>query len=356
MNHLIEYLLQFHKKHRVASHIMFWILVYGLGVFAGSPQTNPPLTPQQNIVWYGMIMLSKIPIGYWLVYVSFPQFFDKKQYLWAITLFFLAYYLNFCLVIIYKSWVYPLVRIYVVTGWEEYTITHFFADYFFLNLGVGASLVLIKLLLNRSEIEQNKLLLEKQRSEVELKLLKAQLNPHFLFNTLNNIYTLSLLKSPKTSESIARLSDILDYILCRCNVPFVPLGNEIKLIENYIALEKLRYNERLQVRFGTVIEKEVEIAPLILLTFVENAFKHGASEDSGSPIIEIDLRSNEQEISFKIANSINSNGGTPPLSSYGIGLQNLRQQLDLIYNNRYQLKTQIANQRFEVELTINGQK
>jgi sensor histidine kinase YesM len=164
---------------------------------------------------------------------------------------------------------------------------------------------------------------------------------------------LSLLNSPKTSESIARLSEILDYILYRCNVPKVPLAGEIKLIENYVALEKLRYDERLRVRFDKIIEKEVEIAPLLLLTLVENAFKHGASEDAGSPTIDIELCVNEQHIRFNISNSVKMSEETSRKTGSGIGLKNLRQQLDLIYGKNYGLETYSDVAKFEVELLIN---
>jgi LytS/YehU family sensor histidine kinase len=114
-------------------------------------------------------------------------------------------------------------------------------------------------------------------------MLKTQLNPHFLFNTLNNIYVLSLENSEKTQKSIEKLSKILDHVLFRCNTKYVSLSSEIELLENYIELEKLRYDDRLQINFNNHIEQDVKIAPLILLSLVENAFKHGAGEDSVSP-------------------------------------------------------------------------
>ena len=121
-------------------------------------------------------------------------------------------------------------------------------------------------------------LLEKKKTN-ELDALKNQLNPHFLFNTLNNLYVLALKKSDKTPEVIAKLSEILDYILYRCKNAFVPLKNEINLLHNYIALEKVRYNKRVDVTFNESIENNVQIAPLLLLTFLENAFKHGVSQE-----------------------------------------------------------------------------
>ena len=355
MNQLFQYITDFHQKHRVATHLLFWLLVYGLGIFTTATSEGQPLLNfKQNIVWHLMMMVSKIPFAYLVVYVTIPLFFDKKKYLLAIFLFFGVYYLNFCLSTSYKILVYPHFEMFVVNGIEEFSYKHFFRDYFFSNLGAGAAMVLVKLLLNRTEINHKALTLEKQKAEIELKLLKTQLNPHFLFNTLNNIYTLSLLNSPKTSESIARLSEILDYILYRCNVPKVPLKNEIKLIENYIALEKLRYDERLEVSFKKNIEKEVEIAPLILLTFVENAFKHGAGEDAGSPQIAIELFANESKLVFCIENTVKPSAKQTKSSDVGIGLKNLRQQLSLIYGEKYGLEIQQTGHHFKVVLTIQA--
>jgi len=120
--------------------------------------------------------------------------------------------------------------------------------------------------------------LEKEKLEAELKFLKAQINPHFLFNTLNNLYALTLKKSNKAPEIVLKLSSLLDYMLYECNAPFVSLDKEIQLIKNYISLEKLRYGNRLKIDFtveGNTSEKQ--IAPMLILPLVENCFKHGAS-------------------------------------------------------------------------------
>ena len=121
--------------------------------------------------------------------------------------------------------------------------------------------------------QQKYLKLNEQKKTAELTALKHQLNPHFLFNTLNNLYALALKKANETPEVIEKLSDILDYMLYRCNDTFVSLQKEIELIENYLSLEKVRYGKRVQITFEKSIDQDVKIAPLLLLTFIENAFK-----------------------------------------------------------------------------------
>ncbi len=187
--------------------------------------------------------------------------------------------------------------------------------------------------------QQKFLKLNEQKKTAELTALRNQLNPHFLFNTLNNLYSLALDKSDKTPEVIEKLSDILDYILYRCKNNYVHVQKEIDLIENYLALEKIRYDKRVSVSFDHVIEPETKIAPLLLLTFVENAFKHGVTQELGMAKIDISLTANSTSILFSIQNSKpntaiveKSNGDGEPL-----GLKNVMQQLELLYPNSHAL-------------------
>jgi len=158
------------------------------------------------------------------------------------------------------------------------------------------------------------------------------------------------MNSPITSGAIAGLSEILDYVLYKCNTPYVPLSGEIKLIENYLMLEKLRYDDRLRLSFDYNTGKEIGIAPLILLSLVENAFKHGASVDSGSPFISIHLSLKHNYISFKVANSFT---GEEEIAGKGIGLSNVRRQLELLYPSRYHVDIQRINNVYSVELEID---
>ncbi|PKG42283.1 hypothetical protein CXF67_11255 [Psychroflexus sp. MES1-P1E] len=183
-------------------------------------------------------------------------------------------------------------------------------------------------------------------------MLKAQLNPHFLFNTLNNIYVLSLENSPKTPKSIEKLSKILDHVLFRCNTKYVSLSSEIELLENYIELEKLRYDDRLQINFNNHIEQDGKIAPLILLSLVENAFKHGAGEDSVSPKIDIDFYNTDIQFKFIISNTI----AVEPdqIERTAIDLKNIKKQLNLTYPNRFELRINTLPKLFTVTVQIKN--
>jgi LytS/YehU family sensor histidine kinase len=236
------------------------------------------------------------------------------------------------------------------------TYTEIFTDlpkliyvYFFRIFSVAFVFMLLKLLKDQLAVQRRALFLEKQKVEAELKLLKTQLNPHFLFNTLNNIYALALMNSTVTAGAIGRLSEILDYILYRCDNMYVPLSGEIALLNNYIGLEKLRYDDRLKVNFKPHLEQDIEIAPLILLSIVENAFKHGAGNDIGEPVIDIELKTEHRCFAFTVSNSFQPK---TIASSSRIGLPNLKQQLELIYQGKHELAITQTEFLFMVKLTI----
>jgi LytS/YehU family sensor histidine kinase len=197
--------------------------------------------------------------------------------------------------------------------------------------------------------------LKEQKKTTELNLLKHQLNPHFLFNTLNNLYALALKKSDKTPEVIAKLSEILDYMLYQCKDKYVPINKEIELLENYIALEKVRYGNRVEVTFEKEIQINANIAPLVLLTFVENAFKHGISQEIKKGQIELYISATEKEIVFRLKNSKPNNTvrAQKHHNKKSIGMQNTEKQLDLLYGNKYVLEVNDKDLTYTLELKLH---
>lgn len=185
--------------------------------------------------------------------------------------------------------------------------------------------------------EQQKLLrLSEHKRTAELEALKNQLNPHFLFNTLNNIYALALKKSDETPIAIEKLSGILDYVVYRCNDSYVSLEDEFKLIEDYIALEKIRYRDRLNVSIENQISVPCKIAPLLLLTLIENACKHGAREELGQAKINILIETIGDGINIIVSNT-KPKTSTPISDEKCIGLDNLKKQLNLLYPESHNL-------------------
>jgi sensor histidine kinase YesM len=195
-----------------------------------------------------------------------------------------------------------------------------------------------------------KLRIEKQ--EAELNYLKSQTNPHFLFNTLNNIYSLARDKSDLAPESILRLSKILRYMLYEAGGQYVAIEQELKIINDYIALEKLRYDESLRVNFNHDIEDMKQaIPPLLLIPLVENAFKHGVSETRYQPFVNIHIAVNKRRLTLLVKNSTEPFAGTNKVVE-NIGLSNLRRQLELLYTD-YELSVEQGDAVFTASLKIN---
>lgn len=191
-----------------------------------------------------------------------------------------------------------------------------------------------------------------EKQEAELNYLKSQTNPHFLFNTLNNIYALARDKSDLAPESILRLSKILRFMLYETSESFISVGQELEIISDYIALEKLRYDESLRIDFAYEVEEEKQsLPPLLLIPLVENAFKHGASETSNESFVAIHLLVKEQQLVFTVKNAV-ENGQEGQIVKENIGLSNLRRQLELLYTDCDLAVTQ-TNGVFTAVLRIN---
>lgn len=200
--------------------------------------------------------------------------------------------------------------------------------------------------------EKEAIKLQKEKLETEMKLLKSQINPHFLFNTLNNIYALSIVKSESTPEILLKLSDMLRYILYECNADWVNLTNELTYIKNYIDLKRLKDSKGLNISLN--LEEgptRYHIAPMILIPFIENAFKHSNIENLKSGWIKIDLKFENQVLIFSVEN-------TQPETSFtkdqqgGIGLKNVKRQLELMYPDKHILIINDNLQKFSVVLKI----
>jgi hypothetical protein len=200
----------------------------------------------------------------------------------------------------------------------------------------------------KKTLENKFLQTQLQLKEQELRFLKMQIHPHFLFNTLNTLYGLSLKKSEKAPEMILKLSNLLDYILYQVDKPLVLLKDEINHIEDYISLEKSRFQDSLKIMFHkNIIDDKLEIAPMLLLPFVENAFKHGAQID-GIVNVLISLKVDKNELNFTIKNSAISKES----SKKGIGLDNIKKRLEMFYPGQHFLEVLQEEKVFIVNFKI----
>lgn len=204
--------------------------------------------------------------------------------------------------------------------------------------------------------ESEKQLLQQAKLQTELKFLKSQINPHFLFNTLNNLYASALSDgSERTAEGIAKLSKLIRYMLHESNVDKIALEREVAYIQTYIELQKLRFTGKKQavdISFEVDIDMpNCLIAPMLLITFVENAFKHGISKQQASRI-DIGLKVVNQTLEFKVENTINPFANNQLEDKSGLGLKNAQRQLELLYTDRYQLEATPEGELFKVNLVV----
>jgi Histidine kinase len=189
-----------------------------------------------------------------------------------------------------------------------------------------------------------------QRSQFELKLLRAQVQPHFLFNTLNNMYYEAYLDSPRTARLIERLSEIMRYFVDQSNQETVLLATEVQFLDNYIGLEKIRIRPEPEIDFEKQFDGGTPIPPMLLMTFVENIFKHGVDKISGCNKIAISLVQQKGYLYFSTKNSINKHAGQEKPG--GLGLANLRKRLSILYRGNFELETLNDGQYFTATLKV----
>jgi len=310
---------------------------------------------------YGIIVIAQIITAYTCIYVLIPKFLNKKKIglfiFWMLLLLLSVYALYQAFRMLYFDVEYfnsydEVQRSYAVESyWKRLSYLSVFLSKCVLYLTPTALLLMARFYKNQQKFFK----LNEQKKIAELTALKNQLNPHFLFNTLNNLYALTLDKSDKAPEVIEHLSDILDYILYRCNENYVSLHKEIELIENYLTLEKIRYGQRVAIKFDHQIKNEVKIAPLLLLTFVENAFKHGVFQELGQAKIKIFITLKNTDIIFSI---FNSKPNIPleilPENDEHLGLKNIKKQLELLYPNSHDLKIIKKEESYSVILKLKA--
>lgn len=202
---------------------------------------------------------------------------------------------------------------------------------------------------NEKDFQEQKV--QKEKVETELQMLKTQINPHFLFNTLNSIYVLAMKQSEQTANTVMKLSDILDYILYRIDTPKIAISNEIKIIEDYIELEKIRFSNRVDINFTTNLKSQgIQIPPMLIIPFIENAFKHGVAKSMEKSWIKISIKETDGVLNILVANSKTQSKVEDKTG--GIGLMNVKKRLSLLYKEKYKLNIFEKQMQYTVSLFI----
>ncbi len=334
----------FSGKYRLLRHIIFWLVhILIFSFLFKMPDQSYWQMHILSALWVPVFILYGYPVMYRIV----PKFLLKEKYLhfsltlllWAVA----GYFLNY----LFRKQVF-----FPVSDWLQHRSDgrNPWATNSYLSMNVmaafGCMIVLFKYWIRK---QKEFLLAEKEKVSAELQLLKAQIQPHFLFNTLNNIYSFALQNSPKTPELVLKLSSLLSYILYDCKANEVLLEKELVIMKNYIDLESARYaNLEVSLNFEGDI-KDQRIAPLLLLPFLENAFKHGTSEQLEKSWLSVDVSVKQNMICCKITNSKNEMA-LP--GAKGIGIQNAKRRLAYLYPGTHELKLSDEGDFFVVSLLL----
>ena len=342
----------FFQKHRTFSlHLLFWCVYYS---FFFSQISSSPRGGERDL---GELLLdasfhvfSMMVIAYINYFYFFPRFLNHKNLGRYLLEFAVPFGVLMTLVIHIKR--------FIADGYthkSEFMYTQRFINYMIWStLFLVLFVAMLKFVEDWFELEAKKKEIENEKLIAELRFLKAQINPHFLFNTLNNLYSLAFMNSPNTTVVIDKLSQMMRYMIYESNHPKIALDKEIAYIQNYISLEKLRLNNEVPISFKIIGNTGgVYIVPLILITFLENAFKHGISNNSKNAWINITLELSGTACVYTVENSKLPEIDEKTKEKSGIGLQNVQRRLALSYPNQYDLEVEDDANHYLVQLNLD---
>jgi two-component system sensor histidine kinase AlgZ len=332
-------------------HLSFWCVYFSFFFYQVSWFQKGPAS---NWDWAHVFKVMVIQVGFAMIvsylnyFIFLPRFLLRK----VVWIYLLEFIVPFAIIMLIR---FHLER-YVIDGYThqaEYLYkTRFIVQVIATNLFIVIFVGMIRFAVDWFEFETKKKAVENEKLTAELNFLKAQINPHFLFNTLNNLYYLAYTQSANTTEVIDKLSQMMRYMIYDSNHAKVPLSKEIEYMQNYIRLERLRLNNDIPIKFEiNGNPDEVLITPLILITFLENAFKHGLNTSYADAWVNISIEIKGKECIYKVSNSKPS-AVTISGHKHGIGLQNVQRRLALSYPGAFQLKSKDESDRYSMQLNI----
>lgn len=339
------------RNRVVLLHLSFWCVHLSFFLYQVlSHQRGAEIEWEMVVRVVAVQVMFAVLIGYLNYFIFLPAFLKDKK----VGKYLFQFILTFAALISIRV---ALGR-YLVDGFTGGTgfmyTTRYVIQVVTTNLFIVIFLGMIRFAVDWFEFEARQKNVENERLIAELNFLKAQINPHFLFNTLNNLYYLAYTQSAKTTEVIAKLSQMMRYMIYDSNHPLVPLSKEVEYMENYISLERLRLNDQIPIKF--TIEggnpQDFLIAPLIFITFLENAFKHGVSNNHPGAWVNIWIHLQGNECVYRVENSRLPFNKPEAEQKSGIGLQNVRRRLELSYPGRHSLTVEEHKDRYSVQLNI----
>ncbi len=346
MNRVASWIDYLFTRQRWLVHFFFWLFILLFYVvFFGRRESNYI----QTFFFVGLLLPVTIGATYLLNYFLIPRYLMKERFgLFAL------YFVYVLIGSLFMAMMIAVLTFKVMAGSRTQAMSPASFDLIFLLtslLVVVFLAVAIKMVLHWRQSREDYQKLMREKVEAELKFLKLQLNPHFLFNTLNNLYYLASEKSDKAPGAIMALSQLLDFVIHQTKSEFIALEDEIKLVKNYSELESLRFEDRLELDLfidGAIENKR--IGPMMLLTLIENAFKHGVMKTVGRGWIRMNVIGKEDRVSISISNSFVEQTD----AKLGIGLQNLQSQLILLYPEHHTFMIDKSDSVFTVTLELRN--
>jgi len=334
-------------SNQIFRHVLYW---FGLILFFGVIWGTYDNDYIRSFTIQSFALPSRMVLVYVSLYILIPHFFLKRRFL-LFALYYVVLLLTVAICIQRPIMVYYVQPNYF-PDWISlgyFNIVEMMNTILDINHAaiVPLGIVFIKYYY---EAQQHALNLEKEKLQTELIQLRNQIHPHFLFNTLNSLYSLIMKKSDAAEDAVLRLSGLMRYMLYEANVSRVPLSKELTYLKNYVDLEKLRLENSDNISFTSQMDKEYEIAPFILIPFIENAFKHGTNNNKVAWII-INISVKDGQLSMQIANENRAeNGGT---NRHGLGYATAKKRLDILYPEKYILDMEENELSYEVTFILN---
>jgi two-component system LytT family sensor kinase len=344
------------NKRVLVRHVLFWLTFYSMSLFnelylSTSFALHPSWLELKKCAGsLGILYLVKIAVVYTFLLVILPGWFSSRR---RILYFTGGLVLLLAGALLMRVLTQQVIWVFIFNERPpEFTYTQLLARYFYSLmdlLQISAFALALRLLRMRITAARREKQLVQEKLNAEIQLLKSQTNPHFLFNSLNTIYSLSRNRSELTPDAVERLSHILRYMLYEASLPLQPLHNELDVVKDYVALQRLRFGKRIRfVLYEEIDQYPVLIAPLLLLPLVENAYKHSNQEDAA---ICCRLSLKRSHLRLYISNPV-AQLSMPGAETEGIGMGNIRRQLELLYH-KFQFDFREEKQIFEVNLEID---
>ncbi len=361
---LNEFIFSQDTRIRIFRHATVWLLLYILGICTYPPMGSGSLYGRGVdgfLVFYRMVLIRvflmlicQMLFAYIFLYILVPFYLRKKKYVLFGILLLATWFISAVFRFMLYTYVYNPIMLHFHYHINDPNLILLFSIRQTISgpAFIGFIFIALKLTKDWQQKQKDFINLQKENAAAEIQLLKAQAHPHFLFNTLNNIYSFTINRSPQAGELVQQLYGLLNYMMNECNDSYVSLDKEINILKSYADLEKVRYGDRLQLEWDVDGNQgNRSIAPLLMIPFLENSFKHGTSQILKNPWIKLSVKILDERLLFILING-KPNESEPFTLKKGLGLTNVKKRLQLIYGSAHSLEIENYPDHYSVRMEV----